>query len=129
MRRCSEPDHAPQASAKYWRLTSARRDHAHQRIHGRAVARHHHETARVLVQPVHDAGARHLHGLRIAPEQGVEESPAPVARRRMHHQARRLVDDEQMLVLMDHVQRQALGLEGLALLRGAHPHRHLVLRP
>ena len=70
--------------------------------------------AGVLVEPVHDAGP---HGVEIlvvepgfAPEHGVHHGPVPVARRRMHHHARGLVDDQQHVVLVDHVQRDVLAL-------------------
>ena len=53
----------------------------------------------------------------IARQQAVEQRAAPVARRRMHHQAGRLVDHQQVLVLVQHGQRHRLGPEGLALRR------------
>ncbi len=56
--------------------------------------------------------------LRIARQQAVEQRAAPVARRRVHHQPRRLVDHQQVLVLVHHRQRHRLGAEGLALRRG-----------
>ena len=37
---------------------------------------------------------------------------------RVHHQARRLVDHQQMLVLVDHLQGHRLGQEGHGLGRG-----------
>ena len=44
-------------------------------------------------------------------EQGVDERPTLVPGRRVHDQARRLVDDEQMLVLVGNSQLELLGLE------------------
>jgi len=42
---------------------AARGDHAHQRVHGAALAGHHEQAAGVFVEPVHDARARHLEAL------------------------------------------------------------------
>jgi len=93
-----------------------------QRIHGRAGARHHHQTARVLVQPVHDARARQLCRARVTPEQAIEQRTAPVSGRGMHDEPGGLVDHQQMLVFMHHIDRYRLGVECLALLGGAHLH-------
>ncbi len=41
----------------------------------------------------------------VARQQAVEQGSRPVAGRRVHHQASRLVDDQQVLVLIDHVQQ------------------------
>jgi hypothetical protein len=46
----------------------ARGNHADQRVHGRPISRHHHQAAGVLVQPVHDASARHQSCTGIAPQ-------------------------------------------------------------
>ena len=68
---------------------------------------------------MHDAGTRQGRSPRIARQQAIEQGAAPVAGRRMDHQAGRLVDHQQVRVLVDHVQRHGLGLKGLALGRGA----------
>ena len=100
----------------------AGRDFLHQSVHGLACSRHHHQAAGVFVQAVHDARAWQLRGLRIATQQTIEQRALPVAGGGVHHQARRFVDDAQMLVLKHHVQVHGLGLESLALRRGAQQH-------
>ena len=94
-------------------------NHGHQRIHGRTRAGHHHQAAGVLVQPVHDAGTRQQHGLGVPPQQTVQQSAAPVAGCRVHHEARGFVDHQQVFVLKHDVQRHRFRLECLALRRGA----------
>ena len=75
---------------------------------------HHHEAGGVPVEAVHDAGA----ALGAARERGaaghqrVHQRVVPVARRRMHHQAGRLVDHREVLVLEDDVERERIGDEG-----------------
>ena len=76
------------------------------------VLRDDHQARRALVQPVHDAGplfsadaAEIVHVV----QQGVDQGAALVARRRVDHHARRLVDDDQILVLVDDRERQILG--------------------
>ena len=67
------------------------------------------EAARVLVEPVDDAGARHLLQLRRMMEERVQQRARPVAGARMHDEPRRLVDDEQSLVLGDDGKRDRFG--------------------
>ena len=43
-------------------------------------------------------------------DQGVDQGAVRVARRRVDHQARRLVDDDEMGVLVDHLERQGLAV-------------------
>ena len=43
-------------------------------------------------------------------EEGIHQCAGPMARRRMHHQSRRLVDHDEILVLIDHLQRNILAL-------------------
>ena len=61
-----------------------------------------------------DARARHAAHARQAVaammQQGVDHGASLAARRRMHGQARRLVDDDQVLVLEQDRQRDGLGL-------------------
>ena len=45
-------------------------------------------------------------------EERIDQRPVGMARRRMDDQARRLVDDDQVRVLMDHRKVQGLGLRG-----------------
>ena len=70
------------------------------------------QTARVLVEPVHDAGARQSSELRGVIEQRIEQCPVPVAAARMNDQSRRLVQNEQCFVLVHHLERDVLRPEG-----------------
>ena len=79
------------------------RNQVDQRIHGLACTGHHHQAAGVLVQAMHDACAGHFAGLRVQRQQTIEQRAAPVARGRMHHQTRGLVDDTQVSVFVDHI--------------------------
>src|SRR5947199_220672 len=65
----------------------------------------------VAVEPMHDATAFPFPTRRDADE-SVHERPAFVAAGRMHHEPCRFVDDEQVLVLVDHGQLQLLPLRG-----------------
>ena len=96
----------------------ARRDRARERGHGRQGARDHHHARGVLVQPVHDARARQQRGRPVPRQQRIEHRARPVARCRVDHEASRLVDDEQVRVLVQHVQRNRLRPERQALVRG-----------
>ncbi len=73
-----------------------------------------HQPGRVLVEPVHDAGAAHAADARQAvaamAQQGVDQSAGGVTGRRMHHEPRGLVDDDHVLVLEDDGQRDVLRL-------------------
>ena len=68
-----------------------------------------HQAARILVEAVHDAGARDVVQLRQVVQQGVEQGAAPVAVARMDDESGRLVEDEQRLVLIDDIERNVLG--------------------
>ena len=72
------------------------------------------QAAHVLVQPVDDARPQHAADARQAAgavgEQGIDQGAARMARRRMDHQARRLVEHEQVLVLEHDVERARLRL-------------------
>jgi len=122
--RCAGPVRQRQVFAPHL----ARGDARHQRVHGRARAGDDHQPAGVLVQAVHDAGARQLPGLVVARQQAVEQRAAPVARCWVHHQAGGLVDDGQVLVLVHHGQRHGLRHESLAHGRGAQFDNNLIGR-
>ncbi len=65
----------------------------------------------VLVEPVHDPGALHAAHAREVPavrQQRVYQGAVGVARRGVDDEPRRLVDDDQVLVLEKHVQRHLL---------------------
>jgi hypothetical protein len=70
---------------------------------------HHHQTGGVLVQAVHDTGARHIDDVRHVVQQGVEQGAISVTGSRVHHQARRLVDHQDVVVFIDDVQLDVLG--------------------
>ena len=75
-------------------------------------ARDDEQARRVAVEPVDDSRPLRLLAARDrVAEQPVDERPARVAGRRMHDDARRLVDDEQVLVLVGDAQVELLGLE------------------
>ena len=76
---------------------------------GRQRACDHEQSARVLVQPVHEPGARHGRERRIQVQQGILKCPGRVARARMHDEAGRLVDDDELVVLPDNAERNGLG--------------------
>ena len=71
---------------------------------------HDHQTGGVLVQAVDDAGTWHVDDVGHVMQQGVEQGTAGMAGSRVHHQARRLVDDQDLIVFIDDVQRNVLGL-------------------
>ncbi len=82
------------------------------------AAGHDHHAAGVLVQPVDHAGARHRRQRRVAEQQGVDQGAGGVAGARVDHQPGRLVDHEDVLVLVQHRQRDVLRLGvGLGLQR------------
>ncbi len=68
----------------------------------------HQQAGGVAVQPVHDAGARHLRQSGHAMQQRVEQRAIRHAIARMHHHAGRFVDHQQRVVLEHHVERDVL---------------------
>ena len=79
----------------------------------------HEQPRSVLVQPVHDAGARQGRRTAMMRQQGVEQGAGPVARCRVHHPARVFVDHHQVLVFVNDGDGQRLGSESLAFGRGS----------
>ncbi len=69
----------------------------------------HEKSARVLVEPVHDTRPGNRRKLRRAVQERIEQGPFPVAASGMNHQARRLVDHQYVVVLVDDVERDRLG--------------------
>ena len=65
----------------------------------------------VAVEPVHDAGTTLVAAGDAPLEQPVHEGAVLVARRRVHDDAGRLVDDEEPVVLVDDGERDLLGDE------------------
>ena len=95
-------------------------DHLNQGIHSRARAGNNHQAAGVLVESMHDARSGYLGRMSIPAQQTVEQRATPVAGCRVHYQACRFVDHEQMGVFVRHVERHDLGSKSLAFLRGTH---------
>ena len=71
-----------------------------------------HQSAGLLVEPVHDAGTAHTADSRkrftAMGEQGVDQGAVGIARGRVHHKTRGLVDHDQRLVFVDHDKRNGL---------------------
>lgn len=103
-------------------LHLARGNGAHQGVHGGSALGHQHQARSVLVQPVHDAGTRQAGRRGVVRQQTIEQGAAPVPRGRVHHQAGRLVDHQQMRVFVQHDQRHGLGHESHGLRRGPQLH-------
>ena len=74
----------------------------------------HQEAARVLVEPVHDARPPHAADARQAVaamgDERVDERAARMPRRRMHDEPGRLVDHDEVVVLVDDRERDRLRL-------------------
>ena len=68
----------------------------------------HHQPGRVAVEPVHDVGRP---AATCSVLEQLDQGPATVARRRVHDEARRLVDDQQPVVL-EHDARVRIGRLG-----------------
>ena len=106
-------------------LDLVRRERAHQRGLRERRARDDEQSRGVLVEPVHDAGARHSRELRIEREQGVLQGARSYARTRVHHKACRLVDHQHRRIAMHDAKghRRLAGLDaGLGRELGAHTH-------
>lgn len=69
---------------------------------------HDQQTGRILVQTMHDPGARERRQIRGMTEQGILQGPIAMSGGRMDHQPRRLVDDQDLLVLEEDIQRDGL---------------------
>ena len=85
--------------------------HLHQRGMGRQALGHHHQARGVLVQAVHDAATRQLGQGRIVMQRGVQHGAGAISCARMHHQPGRLVQHQQVFVLVDDVQGDGLRLQ------------------
>ena len=105
----------------------ARGDGAHQRVHGGPTLGHQHQAGGILVQPVHDAGARQAGSAGVMGQQPVQQGAAPMPGGGVHHQTGGLVDHHQVRVFVQHGQRHGLGHKGHGLWRG--PQLHLQSQP
>ena len=90
--------------------------------------RHHEQPARVLVEAMDDAGARHAGKRRRVREQRVEQRAVGLAGARMHHQSGRLVDHDQRGVLVHDLERHALRLRHVRRRRRGLEHDPLASR-
>jgi hypothetical protein len=69
---------------------------------------HHHESSGVAVEPMDDAGSRKVSQVRKVRQQSIEQGPTWVAGCGMHHEARGLIDHQQICILKHHIQRHRL---------------------
>ncbi len=80
---------------------------------GAVVLGHHHQAGGVLVEPMNDAGpldaADPGQAVAAMGDQRVDQRAAGMPRRRVHDEARRLVEHDQRIVLVDDVERDCLG--------------------
>ena len=115
----------PARQGKVLALYIACGNHVHQGIHGGAAAGQYHEAAGVLVEPVNNACPWQRCTGRVKRKQPIEQRASPVARRRVHHQTRRLVDHPQVRVFVDRfnghdLRHESLRLRGFTHLHGQH---------
>ena len=82
-------------------------------------SRDEHESRRVLVQPMHETGARDGPKPRVVCEQPIEEGSVAIAGTGMHHQPRWLVDHEHVRICVKNCEGPRLCLRQLVVLDGA----------
>ena len=116
--RAARRHHAP-ADGFVFAMNLARLEHPHQRGVRLERAGHDQQSARVLVEPVHDAGARQPAEFGVARQQRVLQRLVGVAGAGMHDQPGGFVDDEDVLVLVRHHERNGLGFRCRFLGHGA----------
>jgi len=88
---------------------------------GAVVLRRHQQSSRILVEPVHDARALDAadpgQARAAMGDQRIHQRTGLVARGRMHHEAAGLVDDDDIVILVDDIERDILrprlGRDGL----------------
>ena len=83
-----------------------------QGIVGAQAARHDHEPARILIEAVYDPRPQLAPGrlpARPTVQQAVHERPVPMTGSRMHDQIGRLVDDQDVFILEEHLERNGFG--------------------
>ena len=91
------------------------------------------KTRCLLVDAVHESESRivHILHLRIILEmigQGIDQGAMIIAATRVNHQTCRLVDHEQVIVLIDDVERNIFGQDFKHMTRSIHHHRHHITR-
>ncbi len=97
----------------------------------RIVFRHHHKAGCILVQSVDNAGAQdaiYSRKIRAVEQKRVYQSMGVVARRRMNHHPRFLVDHQKIGVFIDYLQRYVFRLQG-KLLQGRYLYVNLLSPP
>ena len=99
--------------------TGAVTELGHERGLGGIGLGHHQQAGGIAVEPVHDPGpadsghgAERLATSRGSAQQGMHQGPGRMACRRMDHHPRRLVHDQQVIVLVHDLERDVLGHEG-----------------
>lgn len=73
-----------------------------------AAGGHHHDAARFLVQPVHDACARQLSEFRSMGKQRIHQRPIWIARARMNDEPGGFGQDDDVLILVQDIERDRL---------------------
>ena len=85
-----------------------------ERLMRRIVFGHHQQTAGILIDAVYDAGADRAADAGQLPgtvvKQCIDESAVRVAGGRVNHHALRLVDHQQVIILVHNIKRNVLGL-------------------
>ena len=95
---------------------------------GQFALGHQHYPGGVAVEAMNDSRAKHLPAggqvADVAPvdfqviRQGVDQGAGPVAARRMHYEVGLLVDRNEIVVLVDHIERDVLGRDFLGSIVG-----------
>jgi hypothetical protein len=73
---------------------------------------HHHHPGCVLIQTMDNARTlfvRHRQEIGTVGQQGIDQRTVPMTGRWMHHQPRRFVEDQQLLIFIENVQGNGLG--------------------
>src|SRR5690606_33166140 len=83
----------------------------HQASQSWDALRHHHQTRGVVIQTVHDTGTRYVGNRRIIMKESVKYRTVRIARARMNNKVARLVDDQNIVIFVDDIQRDILRLE------------------
>ena len=98
--------HPPDRDRVVASLDGVGREERHEAFSRSPGLRDDHDAARVLVQPVNDAGSERVTGLVTefgVMKERVDEGPRRMTHRRVDNHASGLVDDEEMVVLKAHI--------------------------
>ena len=101
-----------------------------QRYQGLLTFGHHDAAGGVLIEPVHDAGPQLTANARqvgAVMQQPIHQGAVFVARGWMHREAGGLVDHDQVLVFVEHIELHRLGLQVGQRFRRRHPQLHRVV--